>query len=136
MSSPLLTAKEVADLLGVPTSWVYQQSRAGRIPTVRLGRSVRALSRRAVIALRRLGYGTSSASGVIAPRTAVGTGQLRVVLRTEGSAASAQEWPSTTTGSLCGLRVRCLRTLLECRHRDDDDVVQAPVQVEQPLGYA
>jgi len=38
MSSPLLTAKEVADLLGVPTSWVYQQSRAGRIPTVRLGR--------------------------------------------------------------------------------------------------
>ncbi len=38
MSSSLLTAKEVADLLGVPTSWVYQQSRAGRIPTVRLGR--------------------------------------------------------------------------------------------------
>lgn len=38
MSSSLLTAKEVADLLGVPTSWVYEQSRAGRIPTVRLGR--------------------------------------------------------------------------------------------------
>jgi excisionase family DNA binding protein len=34
----LLTAGEVAQLLGVPRTWVYQQSRAGRIPTVRLGR--------------------------------------------------------------------------------------------------
>ena len=34
----LLTADEVAGLLGVPTSWVYEQSRAGRIPTVTLGR--------------------------------------------------------------------------------------------------
>ena len=38
MTSSLLTAAEVAELLGVPTSWVYQQSRAGRIPTVTLGR--------------------------------------------------------------------------------------------------
>jgi len=38
MTSSLLTAAEIAELLGVPTSWVYQQSRAGRIPTVRLGR--------------------------------------------------------------------------------------------------
>jgi len=38
MTSSLLTADEVAELLGVPTSWVYQQSRAGRIPTVTLGR--------------------------------------------------------------------------------------------------
>ena len=38
MTSSLLTAAEVAELLGVPTSWVYEQSRAGRIPTVRLGR--------------------------------------------------------------------------------------------------
>jgi hypothetical protein len=30
----LLTASEVAQLLAVPTSWVYAQSRAGRIPTV------------------------------------------------------------------------------------------------------
>jgi excisionase family DNA binding protein len=35
---PLLTADEVAELLGVRTSWVYEQSRAGRIPTVTLGR--------------------------------------------------------------------------------------------------
>ena len=38
MTDSLLTASEVADLLGVPTSWVYQQSRAGRIPPVTLGR--------------------------------------------------------------------------------------------------
>jgi excisionase family DNA binding protein len=34
----LLTASEVAQLLAVPTSWVYAQSRAGRIPTVTCGR--------------------------------------------------------------------------------------------------
>jgi excisionase family DNA binding protein len=38
MSGKLLTADDVAELLGVPTSWVYEQSRAGRIPTVTLGR--------------------------------------------------------------------------------------------------
>jgi excisionase family DNA binding protein len=38
MRESLLTADEVADLLGVPASWVYEQSRAGRIPTVTLGR--------------------------------------------------------------------------------------------------
>jgi excisionase family DNA binding protein len=38
MTESLLTAKEVAELLGVPTSWVYEQSRCGRIPTVTLGR--------------------------------------------------------------------------------------------------
>lgn len=34
----LLDAGEVAGLLGVPVSWVYEQSRRGRIPTVTLGR--------------------------------------------------------------------------------------------------
>lgn len=38
MSGSLLTAAEVAELLGVPVSWVYEQSRRGRIPTVTLGR--------------------------------------------------------------------------------------------------
>jgi excisionase family DNA binding protein len=33
-----MTAGEVAQLLGVPKTWVYQQSRRGRIPTVTLGR--------------------------------------------------------------------------------------------------
>jgi excisionase family DNA binding protein len=36
--SRLLTAGQVAELLGVPQTWVYEQSRAGRIPTVNLGR--------------------------------------------------------------------------------------------------
>jgi excisionase family DNA binding protein len=34
----LLTAADVADMLGVTAAWVYEQSRAGRIPTVTLGR--------------------------------------------------------------------------------------------------
>lgn len=38
MTGSLLTASEVAELLGVPVSWVYEQSRRGRIPTVALGR--------------------------------------------------------------------------------------------------
>ena len=38
MAAPLLTAPEVAQMLGVPRTWVYEQSRAGRIPTVTLGR--------------------------------------------------------------------------------------------------
>jgi len=38
MSGTLLTAEQVGKLLGVPTSWVYEQSRRGRIPTVTLGR--------------------------------------------------------------------------------------------------
>ena len=38
MRESLLTADQVARLLGVPRSWVYEQSRAGRIPTVTLGR--------------------------------------------------------------------------------------------------
>ena len=38
MNGSLMTADEVAALLGVRTSWVYEQSRRGRIPTVTLGR--------------------------------------------------------------------------------------------------
>ncbi|MDP8944004.1 MAG: helix-turn-helix domain-containing protein [Actinomycetota bacterium] len=33
-----MSAADVAELLGVPKSWVYEQSRNGRIPTVTLGR--------------------------------------------------------------------------------------------------
>jgi excisionase family DNA binding protein len=39
--SSLLTAQEVAALLGVPVSWVYMQTRSGRVPTVKLGRYYR-----------------------------------------------------------------------------------------------
>jgi excisionase family DNA binding protein len=34
----LLTAAEVADCLSVPTSWVYAEARAGRIPHITVGR--------------------------------------------------------------------------------------------------
>jgi excisionase family DNA binding protein len=34
----LLTAAEVADMLGMTTDWVYAETRAGRIPHVELGR--------------------------------------------------------------------------------------------------
>lgn len=34
----LMTAEEVANLLGVNVAWVYAQSRRRRIPTVTLGR--------------------------------------------------------------------------------------------------
>ena len=37
----LLTADEVAAVLRVSKAWVYAQTRAGRIPHVRLGRYVR-----------------------------------------------------------------------------------------------
>ena len=37
----LLTAKDVADRLGVAPSWVWAQARAGRIPHIRLGRYCR-----------------------------------------------------------------------------------------------
>ena len=38
MSDRLLTAKQVAELLAVPESWVREATRAGRIPHLRLGR--------------------------------------------------------------------------------------------------
>jgi excisionase family DNA binding protein len=37
----LLTANELAKRLGVPESWVRTEERAGRIPSVRLGKYVR-----------------------------------------------------------------------------------------------
>ena len=37
----LLTAAELAERLKVPISWVYEQSRQGKIPTHRMGRYLR-----------------------------------------------------------------------------------------------
>jgi excisionase family DNA binding protein len=37
-NAQLITADEVADLLAVPKTWVYAETRAGRLPHVRLGR--------------------------------------------------------------------------------------------------
>ena len=38
---PLLTPDELAAELKVPVSWVYEQSRQGKIPTYRIGRYIR-----------------------------------------------------------------------------------------------
>ena len=48
----LLTAQEVATMLGVTTGWVYAQSRKGRIPTITLGR-YRRYRRDAILRLAR-----------------------------------------------------------------------------------
>jgi excisionase family DNA binding protein len=37
----LLTSEELAEKLKLPVSWVYEQSRQGKIPTHRLGRYIR-----------------------------------------------------------------------------------------------
>lgn len=37
----LIDAKELAEKLGVPTSWVYRAAREGRIPSIKLGKYVR-----------------------------------------------------------------------------------------------
>ncbi len=41
MSDRLLEAREVAELLAVPVSWVRQATRDGHVPHVQLGRYVR-----------------------------------------------------------------------------------------------
>lgn len=41
MTDRLLTAEQVAEILGVPASWIYEQARKGRIPHIKLGRYVR-----------------------------------------------------------------------------------------------
>ena len=41
MTDRLLDAREVADRLGVPRSWVLESARSGAMPCVRLGRYVR-----------------------------------------------------------------------------------------------
>lgn len=41
MTGPLLDAKDAAELLSVPESWIRAEARADRVPHVRLGRYVR-----------------------------------------------------------------------------------------------
>ncbi len=49
MSSSLLEAEQVAEILEVKASWVYKEARAGRFPCVHVGRYVR-FRRESVIA--------------------------------------------------------------------------------------
>lgn len=48
MSERLLNAEDVAQLLNVPVSWVRQETRAGRMPCLELGR-YRRYDREAVV---------------------------------------------------------------------------------------
>jgi len=41
VSDRLLDAKEIAERLGVPESWVRESARSGAMPCVRLGRYIR-----------------------------------------------------------------------------------------------
>jgi excisionase family DNA binding protein len=41
LTDRLLTADDVAEILSVPKSWVYAETRAGRLPYVKLGRYYR-----------------------------------------------------------------------------------------------
>lgn len=41
MSAPLLTASEVAEIIGMTPDYVYALSRRGRIPTITFGRQRR-----------------------------------------------------------------------------------------------
>ena len=40
-TAELLTPEELAEKLKVPRTWVYEQSRQGKIPTHRIGRYIR-----------------------------------------------------------------------------------------------
>jgi excisionase family DNA binding protein len=41
LDGPLLTPEEAAELLAVKTSWVYNATRTGRLPCLRIGRHIR-----------------------------------------------------------------------------------------------
>ncbi len=41
LDGPLLTPADVATLLSVKTSWVYEAARTGNLPCLRIGRHVR-----------------------------------------------------------------------------------------------
>jgi excisionase family DNA binding protein len=83
MTGALLTAAQVAKLLGVPPSWVYEQSRRGRIPTVTLGRYRRYRAEAIAEWVRDL-----EASGGIASLGARGIGATRMPQRAPSSSQS------------------------------------------------
>ena len=41
LDGPLLTPVDAAALLNVKTSWIYEATRTGRLPCIRLGRHIR-----------------------------------------------------------------------------------------------
>ncbi|MGH2984570.1 MAG: helix-turn-helix domain-containing protein [Solirubrobacterales bacterium] len=83
MSRALLTAEQVAKLLGVSTAWVYEQSRRGRIPTVTLGRYRRYRAEAIADWLERI----EAAGGSRSIADARGVGALRIKPRRASSSA-------------------------------------------------
>src|SRR5262245_17706154 len=55
----LLTPEELANQFKVPISWVYEQSRQGKIPTHRIGRYIRFDSAEVLIVLSKKRSGES-----------------------------------------------------------------------------
>ena len=41
LDGPLLTPAQAAALLNVKTSWIYEATRTGKLPCIRLGRHIR-----------------------------------------------------------------------------------------------
>ena len=60
----MVTVKELADLLSVPTSWLYQRTRLGPefIPFVKVGKYVRFNPEEVIAFLRAQGTGGSGAT--------------------------------------------------------------------------
>jgi excisionase family DNA binding protein len=70
VSGQLLTADDVAAMLGMGTDWIYGEVRAGRIPLVRLGRYVRFRAESIDQWIRDLERGTTMGADKRRPRTA------------------------------------------------------------------
>jgi excisionase family DNA binding protein len=41
LDGPLLTPQQAAQLLNVKTSWIYEATRTGKLPCLRIGRHIR-----------------------------------------------------------------------------------------------
>ena len=72
--SELVTAREVAELIGVPSSTVHERGRNGTLPRVKLGRHVRFIRSHVEAAILRAEQGRPPRAGV--PPAPVPSGAL------------------------------------------------------------
>jgi excisionase family DNA binding protein len=72
--TPLLTAQDVAERLGVSKDWVWAQARAGAIPHVRLGRYRRFRAEAIEAWIVELETSNLVGTSQRAPRAAIGIG--------------------------------------------------------------
>jgi excisionase family DNA binding protein len=70
----LLTAQQIADVLGVRESWVREHTRSGEIPHVPLGRYVRYREADVLAWVETLATRGNSGGGAYAPRNSPRTG--------------------------------------------------------------